>query len=71
MTVILTRQQLLEAFGRLGDRLRQASVVADVMIVGGAVMVLEYDARDSTHDVDAFDFQPHGAVERAAKAVAD
>lgn len=45
--------------------------MADIHIVGGAVMVTEYEARDSTADVDAYDFAPHGAVERAAALVAD
>jgi predicted nucleotidyltransferase len=61
---------MLDALGRLGDHLRAADVVADLHIVGGAVMVTEYDARDATADVDAFSYEPHGAVERAAAAVA-
>ncbi len=61
---------MLDAFGRLGDHLAADGVVADIHIVGGAVMVTEYGARDSTADVDAFDFTPHGAVERAAALVA-
>jgi predicted nucleotidyltransferase len=61
---------MLDAFGRLGDHLATGGVVADVHIVGGAVMVTEYGARDSTADVDAFDYTPHGTVDRAAAAVA-
>lgn len=61
---------MLDAFGRLGDHLATDGVVADIHIVGGAVMVTEYEARDSTADVDAFDYSPHGAVERAAALVA-
>jgi len=61
---------MLDALGRLGDHLRAADVVADLHIVGGAVMVTEYDAREATADVDAFSDEPHGAVERAAAAVA-
>lgn len=67
---LLTRRRMLDAFGRLGDHLAAAGVVADLHIVGGAVMVTEYEARDATADVDAFDFVPHGAVERAAARVA-
>lgn len=67
---LLTRRRMLDALGRLGDHLRDASVVADLHIVGGAVMVTEYGARDATADVDAFDYRPHGAVERAAALVA-
>lgn len=67
---LLSRRRMLDAFGRLGDHLTTAGVVADIHIVGGAVMVTEYGARDATADVDAFDYQPHGAVERAARLVA-
>ncbi|MGQ0464098.1 MAG: DUF6036 family nucleotidyltransferase [Sporichthyaceae bacterium] len=67
---LLSRRRLLDALGRLGDRLRAEGVVADLHIVGGAAMVTEYNAREATADVDAFDFQPHGAVERAAARVA-
>lgn len=68
---LLSRRRLLDALGRLGDHLRDAGVVADLHIVGGAVMVTEYGAHDATADVDAFDYQPHGAVEQAARMVAD
>lgn len=67
---MLSRRRLLDALGRLGDQLRAVGVVADLHIVGGAVMVTEYGARDATADIDAFDYQPHGAVERAAVLVA-
>jgi len=67
---LLTRRRMLDAFGRLGDHLAADKVVADIHIVGGAVMVTEYGARDSTADVDAFDYTPHGAVEQAAALVA-
>ncbi len=62
---------MLDAFGRLGDHLAREGVVADVHLIGGAVMVTEYSARDSTADVDAIDYTPHGAVERAAAQVAN
>lgn len=67
---LLSRRRMLDAFGRLGDHLSSEGVVADIHIVGGAVMVTEYGARDATADDDAFDVQPHGAVERAARLVA-
>lgn len=67
---LLTRRRMLDAFARLGDHLAREGVVADIHIVGGAVMVTEYEARDATADVDAFDYRPHGPVERAAALVA-
>jgi hypothetical protein len=68
---LLSRRRLLDALGRLGDHLRAAGVVADLHIVGGAVMVTEYGARDATADVDAYNYHPHGAVQRAAHLVAE
>lgn len=68
---LLTRRRMFDALERLGDHLASDSVIADVHIIGGAVMVTEYDARDSTADIDAFAYSPHGAVQRAAARVAD
>lgn len=42
----------------------------DLYVFGGAAMALAYDARRSTHDIDAV-FQPHGIVLDEAGAVAD
>lgn len=68
---LLTRRRLLDALGRLGDHLRAAGVVADLHIVGGAVMVTEYGARDATADIAPFAYEPHGAVQAAARLVAE
>ncbi len=67
---LLSQRRLLDAFGRLGDKLRQRGVVGEVHVVGGAVMVLEHAARDGTHDVDCGEVAPHGEVMRASFAVA-
>ena len=56
---ILTRVELVTAFRRLDDRLRRDRVSADIFIFGGAAMVLGFNARDSTRDVDAV-WSPHG-----------
>jgi hypothetical protein len=67
---LLDRAAIEQAFRRLGDRLAQRGVVADLYVFGGAAMALAYDARRSTRDIDAI-FEPHGVVLDAAKAVAD
>ncbi len=67
---ILTRAELVAAFRRLDERLRQDKVSADIFIFGGAAMVLGFNSRDSTRDVDAV-WSPHGPVQRAAHEVAD
>ena len=67
---LLSRRKLLDAFGRLGDKLRQRRVVGEIHVVGGAVMVLEHAARDGTHDVDCGEIAPHGEILQASFAVA-
>lgn len=67
---LLTRRLLLDAFGRVGDILARREVIGEIFLVGGSVIVMEYDAREGTLDVDAFDWSPHGEIERAAATVA-
>jgi hypothetical protein len=67
---LLDREAIAEAFGRLGDRLAQRGVVADIYVIGGAAMALAYDSRRATRDIDAV-FKPHGVVLEAAQEVAD
>jgi Nucleotidyltransferase of unknown function (DUF6036) len=57
---LLDREFIIKAFRRLGDRLVQRGVVADIYVFGGAAMALAYDARRATRDIDAV-FQPLGS----------
>jgi hypothetical protein len=66
----LSREQILAAFGYLSDKLREKNVVGELCLFGGTVMVLAYNARISTKDVDAV-FQPTAAIRSSAVAVAD
>ncbi len=61
--------EMREAFRRLADRLAQRRIVGDVCIYGGAAMILAFDARRATRDVDAI-FMPHGVVVEEAREVA-
>lgn len=65
----LDRAAIEHALRRLGDRLADRGVVADLYVFGGAAMALAYDARRSTRDIDAV-FEPHGIVLREAESVA-
>ena len=58
---LLTRQDIEEALTRLGQLAIQQNQQIELLAVGGVVMVLAYDARLSTHDIDAFILSPKEA----------
>jgi hypothetical protein len=66
---LLDRQLLERAFGLLADKLRRRGVVGELHVFGGAAMVLAFDARAGTRDVDAL-FEPDGPMLDAAREVA-
>jgi hypothetical protein len=57
----LSKPDLLAAFRELDQRLSKDKTTADLFIFGGAALVLGYEARPGTRDVDAI-WRPHGAV---------
>ena len=63
----------MAALGRLADRLAADQPRVDLIVVGGAAMVLLFGARDSTKDVDAFHLDPdaRSRVAAAAASVAE
>ena len=67
---VLSREVLLAAFGRLDELLRLQNLTADVFVFGGAAIVLGFDARPLTRDLDAV-WKPHTAVLSASREVAD
>lgn len=66
---MLTRDRILGLLGTLETELRRRGVRGEIFVVGGAAMVLAYDARPATEDVDAI-FKPATEVRAAAHAVA-
>lgn len=66
---LLSGAEMREAFRRLADRLSRRKVVGEVCVYDGAAMVLAFDARRATRDVDAT-FEAHGAVIAEAREVA-
>lgn len=66
---LLDRRVLHDAFTRLASKLAQQGVVGEIHVFGGAAMILAFDARPATRDVDAV-FQPDGPVLQAAWQVA-
>ena len=49
---LLTREEIVEALERLGELAQSQGQHIELVAVGGAVMVLAYNARQATHDVD-------------------
>jgi hypothetical protein len=66
----LTKEQILAALSRLNDLLHEKGVMGEVCIFGGAAMVLAFDARESTRDVDGI-FVPKSEVIESARQVAE
>lgn len=60
---------MLRAFQALNDELAREGIRGEVGVVGGAAMVLAFNARESTRDVDAV-FDPASKVRAAAAQVA-
>lgn len=69
-TTKLTKASLHRLLELLNEELAKSGTVGEVYVVGGAVMCLALDARDSTRDVDAF-FRPTRVVREAAARAAE
>jgi hypothetical protein len=69
---LLTRQDMISALERLGQLAAVDGYTLHLMVVGGAAMVLGYNARQSTHDIDALFLPPPEAhvVRMWAKVIA-
>lgn len=66
---LLDRDTILRALRRLSERLERRGVVGEVSLLGGTAMVLGFQARQSTKDVDAI-FAPVTIVREEARGVA-
>jgi hypothetical protein len=68
----VSKQEIIEAFERLGRLAAAQGDTIELLLVGGALMVLVYDARPSTRDVDAVILAPRdtAAVRALAQTVA-
>lgn len=68
----LSRQTILEAFAELSRTLNESNQSAELALAGGAAMVLLFDARQATKDVDIVVLQASDAnlLRRAAADVA-
>jgi hypothetical protein len=66
----LDRQTIEAALAAMNTRLEAAGVIGEICIFGGSAMVLAFDARQATRDVDAV-FRPPELFRHAAVEVAD
>ena len=66
---VLSADRIRELFAALDQELGGRAVVGEVGLLGGAVMCLVFQARESTKDVDAV-FAPTREIRDAARAVA-
>jgi hypothetical protein len=66
----LTRDEILAGLGALSDRLGERGTNGEICIFGGAVLVLAFNVRVTTKDVDAV-FQPAAIVRQLAGQIAE
>lgn len=66
----MDRTELEAALGDVASRLARSGATARIYIVGGAAMVLGYNAERTTRDVDAVVLEGHGPLFNAVDAVA-
>ena len=65
----LDRADIERLLQLLNEELRRNEVTGEIYLVGGAVMCLVFDARQSTQDLNAF-FKPADVIRAAATTVA-
>jgi hypothetical protein len=63
---MLSAPQIQEAFDALSKELEAKGRVGEIVVVGGAALVLLFGARETTKDVDALFLHPEAADIRAA-----
>lgn len=66
----MNKNQIIKAFEALNSKLSEMGIKGEIGVVGGAAMVLAFNARAATKDVDAI-FEPSSKIRSAAKSVAE
>lgn len=66
----LSKEAILKALEALSDYFKQHGAQGEICIFGGTAMLLAFDAREMTRDVDAI-FQPSGLFRDAAKKIGE
>ena len=68
----MNREDIEKYLRMLGEELQKKQVIGEILLVGGAVMLLEVGNREVTKDIDAY-FEPQysSEIREAAMTVAD
>jgi len=66
----MTKDQILKALDSLNEELKTQNVTGEISIMGGAVMCLVFNARESTQDIDAI-MAPVEIIQKAAFNVSE
>jgi Nucleotidyltransferase of unknown function (DUF6036) len=61
----VTKNQIVSALAELNSELKQQNVYGEISVVGGAVMCLVFNSRESTQDIDAI-MAPTEILQKAA-----
>lgn len=67
--MLLNKANINQLLERLNDELANIDVQGELFLVGGAVICLVFEARDSSKDLDGF-FKPTRVLRSAAKRIA-
>lgn len=68
--LVLTKEQIEGYLEEVNAHLAQQDIRGEVVLCGGAVMTLAYDARLSTKDIDGI-FAPAGIIRQIIKTIAE
>lgn len=68
--VKLDKEKILKALALLDEKLHAQETIGEICIFGGAAMILAFDGKFTTRDVDAI-FIPKDAVNNSISAIAD
>ncbi len=70
---MLSRSEITQALERLGQLATRQGTQIELLLVGGAAMVLLYNARSSTRDLDVVILRPRqtNSVKRLASQIAE
>jgi hypothetical protein len=66
--MLLSAEDIRKAFVDLSEQLAGTGTRAEIMVIGGAAIVMLFGARESTKDVDAYFLTPEASIIREAAA---